>query len=141
VPLQYTKTIWDVDRRDLDYWVQLEATPQPFGGPRWWFICPRTQRRATKLYLPNAAYTFASREAHRLAYRSQREAPYDRALRRAFKLRAGLGADGEIGDPVDKPKWTRWRTYDRKLEEIFAAEEAIDAHLLGFVQKLERRMR
>jgi hypothetical protein len=49
------------------------------------------------------------------------------------------GAEGGIGDYVPKPKWMRWRTYDRKLEEIFAAEEVVDAHLLGFVQKLERR--
>jgi len=85
------------------------------------------------------AFTFAARQAYRLAYRSQREAPYDRALRRAFKLRGKLRADGGIGDYVPKPKWTRLRTYDRKLEEIFAAEEVVDAHLLGFVQKLERR--
>jgi hypothetical protein len=38
-------------------------------------------------------------------------------------------------------KWIRWPTYDRKLEEIFAAEAVVDAHLLGFVQKLERRSR
>jgi hypothetical protein len=37
-----------------------------------------------------------------------------------------------------RDRWMRWRTYDRKLEEIFAAEEVVDAHLLGFVQKLER---
>ena len=67
------------------------------------------------------------------------EAPHDRALRRAFKLRGKLGAEGGIGDYVPKPKWMRWRTYDRKLEEIFAAEEVVGAHLLGFVQKLERR--
>ena len=30
-------------------------------------------------------------------------------------------------------------TYDRKLDEIAAAEEVVDAHLLGFVQKLQRR--
>jgi hypothetical protein len=98
-----------------------------------------TGRRAAKLYLPNGAFTFASRQAYGLAYRSQREAPHDRALRRAFKLRGKLGADGGIGDYVPKPKWMRWPTYDRKLEEIFAAEEVVDAHLLGFVQKLERR--
>lgn len=86
--------------------------------------------------LPNGAVTFASRQAYRLAYRSQREAPHDRALRRALKMRGKLGADGGIGDCVPKPKWTRWSTYDRKLEEIFAAEEVVDAHLMGFVQKL-----
>ena len=71
--------------------------------------------RAAKLYLPDGAFTFASRQAYRLAYRSQREAPHNRALRRAFKLRDKLGADGGIGDFVPKPKWMRWPTYDRKL--------------------------
>ncbi len=70
----------------------------------------------------------------------QREPAHDRALRRAFKLRK-LGAEGGVGDYVPKPKWMRWPTYDRKVEEIFAAEEVVDAHLRGFVQKLERRSR
>ena len=138
VRLKYTTTRWDGERRESDYWIQLETTPQPFGGRRWWFVCPRTGRRAAKLYLPNGAFTFASRQAYRLAYARQREPAHDRALRRAFKLRGKLGADGGIGDYVPKPKWMRWRTYDRKLEEIAAAEEVVDAHLLGFVQKLER---
>jgi hypothetical protein len=43
----------------------------------------------------------------------QREPAHDRALRRAFKLRGMLGAEGGIGDYVAKPKWMRWRTYDR----------------------------
>jgi hypothetical protein len=127
--------------RTSDYWIQLETTPQPFGGRRWWFICPRTGVRAAKLYLPNGAFTFASRQTYRLVYHSQREAPHDRALRRAFKLRGKLGAEGGIGDYVPKPKWMRWPTYDRKLEEIYAAEKVVDAHLLGFVQKLECRSR
>ncbi len=101
-------------------------------------MCPRTARRVAKLYLPNGAYTFASREAYQLAYRSQRETLYNRALRRALKLRGKLGAEGGVGDYVPKPKWMREATYDRKLEEIFAAEEVVDAHLLALVQKLER---
>ena len=77
---------------------------------------------------------------YRLAYRSQRETSHDRASRRAFKLRGKLGADGGIGDYIAKPKWMRWRTYDRKLEEIAAAEEVVDAHLWAFVGKLDRRL-
>ena len=78
---------------------------QPFGGRRWWFVCPRTGRRAAKLHLPNGAFTFASRQAYRLAYACQREPAHDRALRSAFKLRAKLGGDGGIGDYFPKPKW------------------------------------
>ena len=124
----YTTTGWDGERREADYWIQLETTPQPFGGRRWWFVCPRTGRRAAKLYLPNGAVTFASRQAYRLAYRCQREQPHDRALRRAFKLRGKLGADGGIGDYIPKPKWMRWRTFDRAMARIERAEGVVDAH-------------
>jgi hypothetical protein len=140
VRLHYTTTRWDGERRESDYWIQLATTAQPFGGRRWWFVCPRTGRRATKLYLPNGAFTFAARQAYRLAYRCQREAVHDRARRRAFKLRDRLGGRGGIGDYIAKPKWMRWPTYDRKLEEVFAAEEVVDAHLCAFVGKLNRRV-
>jgi hypothetical protein len=79
-------------------------------------------------------------QAYRLAYACQREPAHDRALRRAFKLRGKLGAEGVIGDYVAKPKWMRWRTYDRKLDEVFAAEEVVDAHLCAFLGKLNRRV-
>ena len=139
VRLHYTTTRGDGEKRESDYWIQLETTPQPFGGRRWWFICPQTGVRAAKLYLPNGAFTFASRQAYRLEYARQREPAHDRALRRAFKLRGHLGAEGGIGDSVAKPKWMRWRTYNHKLEEIFAAEEVVDAYLDNFVDKLNRR--
>jgi hypothetical protein len=109
VRLYCTTTRRDGERRESDHWIELATTPQPFGGRRWWFVCPRTGRRAAKLYLPHAAFIFAARQAYRLAYRCQREAAHDRALRRAFKLRGNLGADGGIGDHVPKPKWTRYR--------------------------------
>jgi hypothetical protein len=77
------------------------------------------------------------------AWRSEEKARKDRltnclSLRRAFKLRGKLGAEGGIGDYVEKPKWMRWQTYDRKLEEIFAAEEIVDAHTLMLDRKLDR---
>jgi hypothetical protein len=50
-----------------------------------------------------------------------------KANRSAEGLPPKLGADGGIGDHIAKPKWMRWPTYDRKLEEVFAAEEVVDA--------------
>jgi hypothetical protein len=32
VRLKYTTTRWDGEKRESDYWIQLETTPQPFGG-------------------------------------------------------------------------------------------------------------
>src|SRR4051794_8660732 len=40
--LQYTTTRWDGTKRNSDYWIELATTPQPFGGWRWWFVCPKT---------------------------------------------------------------------------------------------------
>ena len=58
-------------------------------------------------------------------------------LRRAFKLRAKLGADG-IGDYVRKPKWMRWRTFERMIARIDKAEEIVDAHEALLLDRLNR---
>ena len=74
VRFYYTTTRWaSGEKIQSDYWVALDTTPQPFGGRRWWFVCPRIGDRVAKLYLPGGATKFASRKAYRLAYRSQRE--------------------------------------------------------------------
>jgi hypothetical protein len=38
---------------------------------------------------------------------------------------------------IPEPKWMRWRTYDRHLEQIARAEEIIDGHLAAFLYKLD----
>ena len=91
-------------------------------GRRWWFVCPKTAKRVSKLYLPPGAVTFASRGAHRLAYKSQRETPFARACSRAFKARRRLGDHQSIGATIEKPPGMRWRTFDRLLEKVEAAE-------------------
>jgi hypothetical protein len=56
-------------------------------------------------------------------------------------MRRRLGEDDGTGDYIPKPKWMRWPTYNRKLEEVAAAEEFVDAHMLAFVQKLGRGLK
>jgi hypothetical protein len=139
VRLRYTTTNhWTDQQTQHDYRVQLTTTPQPLGGRRWWWVCPRRGDLVSKLYKPAGGGIFASRKAHRLAYRSQRQSPYDRAISQAFKHRQRLGADGGIGDPIDKPKGMRWATFDRKMQQIEAVEAVCNARLLQFVQNLDR---
>ena len=140
VRLHYTTTQWAGDKHDSDYWIALTTTPQPFGGRRWWFICPLTGDRVPKLHLPPGAFTFASRRAHKLAYRSQRETPRDRALGRAFKLRRRLGDHGGIGDDIAKPKGMRWRTFEREMAKVEAAEDVCNANLVSFARRLGLRV-
>ncbi len=137
VRLTYATTNhWTGQTTQHDYTVELETTPQTFGGRRWWWVCPRRGDLVAKHYKPAGGGIFASRKAHRLACRSQRQSPYDCAISQAFKRRHRLGADGGIGDPIDKPKGMRWVTFDRKMEQVEAAETVCDARLLRFVQKL-----
>jgi hypothetical protein len=140
--LHYTTTDhWSGEKTRHDYRVALTTTPQPFGGRRWWFQCPRTGDLVSKLYLPPGGRVFASRRFYRLAYRSQRESPRDRALGRAFKLRRRLGSNGGIGDYIERPKGMRQRTFDRMMERVEAAEGVCNANLLRFVQQLTGRRR
>ena len=140
--LLYTSTdYWTGEKRAQDYWIQLEAAPQPFGGLRWWFLCPKRGDRVAKLYLPTGAHTFASRQAYRLGYRSQRESPRDRALSQAFKLRRCLGDDGGIGEYIPKPKGMHRATFDRAMNRIEVAEDVVGAHTILLFNRLAKHSR
>ena len=57
---------------------------------------------------------FACRHCRQLAYASSREDAGGRATRRADKLRARLGWEpGILNGEGGKPKWMRWRTFER----------------------------
>jgi len=87
------------DWQDVEQPTPIVWTPCRFGGSRPYFACPGVVkgiacgRRVLKLY--GAGRYFLCRHCYRLAYASQRENRYDRALRRANKIRIRLG--GETG--------------------------------------------
>lgn len=61
---------------------------------------------------------FACRHCYRLAYASSREDAGGRATRRADRLRARLGWEpGTLKGEGGKPKWMRWRTFERLAAE------------------------
>jgi hypothetical protein len=130
---------WTGRPQQIETTIRLVATAQPFGGHRWWFVCPRTGRRVTKFYLPFGAPRFSSRHAYRLAYQSQRETPSGRALYRAFKLRRRLGSQGGVGERIRKPKGMHRSTFAREMAKVEAAESVCDTHLANFVERLTKR--
>jgi hypothetical protein len=97
-----------------------------FGGSRAYFICPGPGgtdcgRRIIKLHLSRRY--FLCRHCNQLAYASQYERPWQRALRRANKLRQRLGIAVGIAEPFpDKPKGMWVRTFGCLLDEILQAE-------------------
>jgi hypothetical protein len=116
--------------RHSDYSVELTPRLQPFGGRRWFFVCPIAGNLCTKLHLPNGAFSFASRRAHRLAHLSQRQTVLDRSRDQAFKLRRRLGDKGGIGDYVRKPKWMRQRTFAQIVDRLNRLEGTVEAQVM-----------
>jgi hypothetical protein len=89
----------------------------------------RGRRRGETNETPIRASVRLSRGAYELAYASQRETKYDRALRRARKLRLRLGGDPADDEYPDKPPRMRWATYNRLLDKLRAADGVADERL------------
>ena len=100
-----TRDVWEEEAHTVIGKVQLVRTEPTFGGHRWWFLCPKSGYRATKLFLPNGGRHFWSRRAYRLGYACLRENPFSRLQRRAATLDRGYGerwrkADSAIILPI-----------------------------------------
>ena len=90
---------------------------------------PASEQEVRKLYLPLGGRHFWSRRAYELAYASQRETKFDRALRRARKLRLSLGGDPADDEYPEKPPRMRWATYNRLMDRLVAADAVTDERL------------
>ena len=98
----------------LEQRLELVALPRYFGGEQWYFRCPVTRRKCSVVWLPPGANRFCSRQAwgKQVAYSTQCESKFDRAISARQKVKSRLIADL---DPRDwelppKPKWMRWKT-------------------------------
>jgi hypothetical protein len=120
--------------------IQMVVTIPPYGGRRWWFLCPSTGQRAMKLHLPYDAWFFASRQAYRLGYAVQRESAPAQARRRARKARARIGGDPDLTQRLPwKPKWVRWATYWRHVDACHRADEEVLEFLIADTRKTRGR--
>lgn len=113
-----------------DYNIRIERTLLHYGGHRYWFICPYTRRRVSKLYGAHGADKYGSRHAFNLSYASQSESGHDRALRKKWKLLDKF--DGDQYCPV-RPKGMHQKTYEHLLGKFYRHEEIIDGHLVRFL--------
>ena len=104
-----TKEEW----KERSYSIPLDWTSCHLGGKRPWFRCPvrGCSRRVAILY---AGENFACRSCFQLSYQSQRETDYDRAARRADKIREKLEWEtGCLNGHGCKPKGMHMNTFER----------------------------
>jgi hypothetical protein len=119
------------DWQDVTEDVRIVRLRCRYGGTRPYFICPgivngvTCGRRVAKLYGPGRY--FLCRHCYRLSHASQNEGEWDRALRRAGKIRLRLGGKPYHTEPFPKrPKGMWRRTYKRLQERTLQAEMLAD---------------
>ena len=125
--LTYRVRIGGGDWEDVAETVRIVRVACRFGGARPYFVCPGVVngvacgRRVAKLHL--SGRYFLCRHCHRLGHASQSEDAWDRAFRRANKIRQRLGGDpgmAALFPPRPKGMWRR--TYKRLFHRTFEAE-------------------
>jgi hypothetical protein len=122
---------------ELDQRLELIAQPRHFGGQHWYFRCPVTSYKCSVVWLPPGAGQFSSRQAWgtQVAYATQFESPFDRAISARQKVKSRLigDLDPREWELPPKPKWMRWRTYDRLAEKYLFHQSKIDQIMADYL--------
>ena len=115
----------------LSQLITLTTRPRHFGGHQWYFRCPRTGRRASVLWMPPGAESFACRQrwGRQVAYQSQFLDAVGRAHLGKARINKRLCSIGSL-DPDEwdfppKPRWMRWPTYHRAEAKFDRYEESV----------------
>jgi hypothetical protein len=154
ISLSYRSRSYGGEWQSVEQPVPISWTACRFGGERPWFVCGVRAngvycgRRVAKLYA--GGRLFACRHCYRLGYNVQRIGPMDQAHHHLARLHRKLSADydGPEGPPAPKPKWMRWKTYSKLVQQIEAGEERLDIvftigaqRLLAQIERLDRGRR
>jgi hypothetical protein len=129
---------------DLDQWIELIALPRHYGGRQWYFLCPRTDRRASVLWKPPGARTFACRQAwgRQVAYGSQFQSTYHRASSAAQDIQRRLRKESHtplVGDELPpRPKGMHRRTYEKTVRRYEAYKTITDQDLIAALARMMR---
>jgi hypothetical protein len=116
--------------------ILLTHTQPHYGGKRWWMMCPYRGIRVGKLYMPNGGDRFASRQAWRLGYNSQRVAHRDRPFEKLFRLQKKLGSPAGWESPLYRPKGMWESTYEKHLERYWELDSQCGVEMLDMMGRL-----
>lgn len=123
----------------LEQQLELTAQPRHFGGQQWYFMCPVMRKKCSVVWLPSGANCFCSRQAwdKQIAYSTQFEFTFDRAITAREKVKSRLIDDlnPRHWDLPPKPKWMRWRTYERLADKYRLQQGIIDGIIADYVAR------
>ena len=120
--------------QDVNQIIRIDWHPCRFGGRRPYFACPGIRtgvtcaKRVTKLF--GASTWFLCRNCYGLSYASQSEDVFDRAIRKANRLRQRLDRNAQgLGCIPQRPRGMWRKTYDRHIDAILTLDECADQKL------------
>ncbi len=116
----------------FDQTIILVPKPRHFGGYQWYFVCPVMNRYASVLWMPPGPTLLQPTDMGKgVAYASQFADPDNRAHRGQAKIKSRLIADldPDEWDLPPKPKWMRWRTYNRYVQKFDAYEDILSQNI------------
>lgn len=115
--------------------IPLCDTQPNFGGTRWWFLCPKCNRRVSRLYRPSHEFCFFCRHCHDLTYESaqmsgresesffKRQACILHSSTRVAKQWVRINfADQSFVPEVKRPVWNKTRTHRRGISRMVAKQ-------------------
>ncbi len=137
--LTYTRTRQSDGCCNVEQLVRLTSTSPNYGGRRWWMLCPFKGKRVAKLHLPSGGDKFASREAWRLGYHSQRIAHRDRAFEKLFRLQKKLGGPEGWEAGLSRPKGMWSRTFERHWNRYWELDAQCSVVMTGVLNRLAGR--
>lgn len=123
-------------REEVRQTIRLCHTLPHYGGKRWWMACPYRGIRVGKLYLPSGGDRFASRQAWRLGYHSQRITSRDKPFEALFRLQNRLGCPQGWEQPIRRPKGMWRRTYARLERRYWELDEQCAFHMASTMARL-----
>ena len=91
----------------IDQKLEVVAQPMPFGGERFYALCPLSGKRCTVLILPPGKTFFASVRGWGVAYASTRECEVGRAYRAMCKVESKK-LSKFARKPTRERQWKRW---------------------------------
>lgn len=134
ITLSYRWRANDADWQAVEEPISILWKDCRYGGQRPYFVCPGVlngvvcARYVVKLYCAGRYYF--CQHCYRLTYASRKEDRFDRALRKANKVRRRLGGEpGMSSIWPTRPRGMWHRTYSRLSKSATEAENAADEHL------------
>ncbi len=125
IELSYTYN----NQEAIRYKIQIDTSIPNYGGKRYWFICPKCNRKVAFLYLRK---TFLCRHCNKLTYKTQQVGYSNRMSIKSQKYK------NRVMKNDNKKRWVHWKTFYNTMDK---ADYYEDLSYINFYKKICKMIR